>query len=350
MKKKGIIFLVILLLIGIGGFIVGKPYYDLHFSKVDNVNIGESKTVYIPTGSSLDEVAHIVSNSKVMNQTEFVSFAAEFDLTDEKVEPGKYIFSGGMKKKEVIYALKNGNQEVKDVRITFNNCFGVEDMASKVAPSIESDSAAIVDYILDPKTMEKYGFRRENIMALFLPDTYEVGDWDMTAEEFVQRMAEEYKSFWNEDRKSKAAALNLEQSEVATLASILEAEQSINVSEWKTIAGLYLNRLKMGMLLQSDPTAKFCWGDELEGVTRLLRVHMQKDCPYNTYLYAGLPPGPIRMPSKKAMNAVLNYESHSYLYMCAKPDNSGLHNFASSLSQHNANARKWQAYARTQGL
>jgi len=130
----------------------------------------------------------------------------------------------------------------------------------------------------------------------------------------------------------------------------LEAEQSINVSEWKTIAGLYLNRLKIGMLLQSDPTAKFCWGDELEGVTRLLRVHMQKDCPYNTYIYGGLPPGPIRMPSKKAMDAVLNYDAHNYLYMCAKPDNSGLHNFASTLSQHNANAAKWRAYAREQGL
>ncbi|MGB1103687.1 MAG: endolytic transglycosylase MltG [Crocinitomicaceae bacterium] len=350
MKKKGIIFLVVLIVLGVVGYVIGMPYYKLHFSTVDGLGNGEGKIVYVPSGSSLDDLAEIISKEQLLDKHEFLNFSKELGLTDDKVEPGKYSFSGGMKKKSLIYALKNGNQEIKDVRITFNNCFGVEDMASKVAPSIECDSSDIVDYVMDPKTMEKYGFRKENIMALFLPDTYEVGEWDMTAEEFVQRMADEYKSFWNEDRKSKAAALNLEQSEIATLASILEAEQSINVSEWKTIAGLYLNRLKIGMLLQSDPTAKFCWGDELEGVTRLLRVHMQKDCPYNTYLYAGLPPGPIRMPSKRAMDAVLNYETHNYLYMCATPDNSGLHNFASTLSQHNANARKWQAYAREQGL
>jgi UPF0755 protein len=350
MKKKGLIALVVLVVLIGAGYFIGKPYYDLHFSTINGLGAAEGKNVFVPTGSSLEDLSDIIDENGLMKKDEFLSFAEELGFSGDKVEPGKYFFTGGMKKKNLIYALKNGNQEVKDVRITFNNCQTIADMAGKVAPAIECDSAEIVDYILDPKTIEKYGFRNESIIALFLPDTYEVGEWDMSAEEFVQRMADEYKNFWSEDRQSKAAALNLQQSEVATLASILEAEQSINVSEWKTIAGLYLNRLKIGMLLQSDPTAKYCWGDELEGVTRLLRIHMQKDCPYNTYLYAGLPPGPIRMPSKKAMDAVLNYENHNYLYMCAKPDNSGLHNFASTLSQHNANAAKWRAYASQRGL
>jgi UPF0755 protein len=198
--------------------------------------------------------------------------------------------------------------------------------------------------------MSKYGFNDATITTLFLSDTYEVGEWDMTAEKFVDRMADEYKKFWTPERKSKAEKLNLEQSEIATLASIIEAEQGINTQEWKTIAGLYLNRIRIGMLLQSDPTAKFCWGDELEGVQRLLRIHMQIDCPYNTYIYRGLPPGPNRMASKKAMDAVLNAEEHKYLYMCAKPDNSGLHNFAASYNQHLANARKFSAYMRSRGL
>ena len=203
---------------------------------------------------------------------------------------------------------------------------------------------------MNPATLEKYGFREATISALFLPDTYEVGEWDMTAEEFVKKMADEYKRFWTEDRKSKASELDLTQSDIATVASIIEAEQSINTVEWNTIAGLYLNRVRRGMLLQSDPTAKFCWGDELEGIQRLLNIHMERDCPYNTYLYPGLPPGPIRMSSKKAMDAVLNAEEHKYLFMCAKPGNSGLHNFAETNAQHNVNAAKWRKYAREQRL
>jgi UPF0755 protein len=207
---------------------------------------------------------------------------------------------------------------------------------------------------MSAETMDKYGFKPATISALFLPDTYEVGEWDMTAEEFVIRMADEYKSFWTDERKSKAADLNLQQSEIATVASIVEAEQGRKSEEWSTIAGLYLNRIRKGMRLQSDPTAKFCWGDQLDGVQRLLTVHMEIDCPYNTYIYAGLPPGPIRMPSKKAMDAVLNAEKHDYLFMCAKPGDesgaSGLHNFAATYSQHLVNARKFQAYMRAQGL
>lgn len=347
---KKILFLVLFVTLIVAGWFIGKPYYDLHFSAID---IDQHKLIYIPTGSDLSEVGRILEDEGVMKKDAFNSFAEKLDFTEEKVEPGKYEFQKGMKNKNVIYALKNGNQELKDVRITFNLCRDIYDMAGKVAPNIEADSVAIVNYIADPKTMEKYGFRKETISALFLSDTYEVGEWDMTAEEFVERMAKEFKSFWNAERKAKAVFLQLTQSEVATLASIVEAEQSTRPDEWPRIAGLYLNRIKKGMLLQSDPTAKFCWGDELEGVKRLLNIHMEKDCPYNTYLYAGLPPGPIRMASKKAIDAVLNAEKHDYLYMCAKPGDengySGLHNFAKSYNQHLVNARKFQSYMRSIG-
>lgn len=347
--KRIIVLLILLAILG-GGYYFGKPYYQLHFA---TISLDQDQEILIRTGSTLDDVAAQLDEADVLSSSDFKRLSKKLDFTDEKVEPGKYKFTDGMKVKHVIYGLKNGNQEIKDVRITFNNCRDIYDMAGKIAPYIEPDSTTIADYISNPETIEKYGFKKETISALFLSDTYEVGEWDLSATEFVDRMADEFKNFWNAERKAKAIFLNLSQSQVATLASIVEAEQSTRPDEWPRIAGLYLNRIKIGMRLQSDPTAKFCWGDELEGVQRLLKIHMDRDCPYNTYLHDGLPPGPIRMASKKAIDAVLNAESHKYLYMCAKPGDengySGLHNFAETLNQHLVNARKFQQYMRSIG-
>lgn len=343
MKKRSLILLVFCGLI-ITAVVVGKPYYDLHFGKL---KLDEEEVVfYIHSGSNLDDVAEVLNSHNILMQSVFIDYAEKLDYNEEKIEPGKYKAADGATIKSLIYGLKNGNQEIKDARITFNYCQDIEDMAGKVAPNIEADSAEIVDFIKDPKTIEKYGFKEETIIALFLPDTYEVGEWDMTAEDFVQFMADQFNSFWSEEsgRGAKLKALNLSQSEVATVASIIESEQGVFSQEWGTIAGLYLNRVRKGMKLESDPTFKFCWGDELEGVQRLLDVHREIDCPYNTYKYAGLPPGPIRMPSKKAIDAVLNAEDHDYLFMCAKPDNSGLHNFAVTYSEHLKNAKLFWRY------
>ncbi|UKN01850.1 endolytic transglycosylase MltG [Paracrocinitomix mangrovi] len=331
------------------GVIFGLPLYNLHYSKIDG---SEDQIIYIPTGSSLADVAAIIDETGVIEESTFLDYAGKLDFTDEKVEPGKYQITGGMKVKELVYALKNGNQEIKDTRITFSFCRDVYEMAGEVAPAIEADSAEIADYIMSSETISKYGFKEETICAMFLPDTYEVGEWDMSAEEFVQFMADQFKEFWSnegEGRGNKLKELNLSQSQVSTLASILEAEQGLVTDEWPKIAGLYLNRVKDGWKLQSDPTAKFCWGDSLKGVQRLLDEHMKKDCPYNTYIYPGLPPGPIRIPSKKAIDAVLNAEKHNYYYMCAAPNNTGLHNFAETYSQHMANARLWWKYADERG-
>jgi len=338
---KKIIALILVLVIGVVGFVWGWPMYQLHFS---NIDLKENKIIYISTGTTLDELAAQIENEKILDQKKFKEFAVKLELDDSKIEPGKYEVQAGMKIKNLIYGIKNGNQEIKDVKITFNNCDDIYELAGKVAPSIEADSTELVNYISDAKTIEKFGFRHETMMSLFLPDTYEVGEWDMSAEEFVDFMAEQWKAFWNDERKAKREKINLSESQVATLASILEAEQGIFSQEWSTIAGVYLNRLETGMRLQSDPTAKYCWGNDLDTVQRLLTVHMQKDCPYNTYLYAGLPPGPIRIPSKKAIEAVLNAEDNKYLYFCAKDDNSGLHAFAETYEQHLENARKFWKY------
>lgn len=350
MKKRLLILGIILLLIGGVGAVIGKPYYDLHFSKID---LDSSEvTFYINSGSNLEDVANVVENAGILDGETFLDFANQLDFTNEKVEPGKYKAQDGMKIKNLIYGLKNGNQEILDVRISFNGCKSIEVMAGKVAPFIEADSAAIVDYIKHPQTIEKYGFKEATIIAMFLPDTYEVGEWDMSAEEFVQFMADQYKAFWDDaetGRGSRLEEMGITQSQVTTLASIVEAEQGIHSQEWGIIAGVYLNRYYKGMRFEADPTAKYCWGDELNGTQRLLSEHMKIDCPYNTYIYAGFPPGPIRMPSKTAIDAVLNAEDHDYLYFCVRPDNSGLHNFAETYSQHLENARAWWRYADERG-
>lgn len=347
-SKKGLIALIVLVIIGGIGYVIGKPYYDLHFGKINSFS--EAKTIYVPSNSNLDSVAAIVDENSILDKTAFLSYSEKLDFNDEKVEPGKYVIEPGTKIKNLIYALKNGNQEVLDVRITFNNCKSLNDIAGKVSLNIEADSSEISQYLNDPKTQEKYGFSPETFIAMFLPDTYEVGEWDMSAEEFTQKMADEFKKFWNEDRTAKRKDLNLTESEITTLASIVEAEQGIFQQEWKTIAGLYLNRVRKGMKLEADPTFKFCWGDELKGVQRLLQKHREIDCPYNTYLYAGIPPGPICNPSKTAIDAVLNAERHDYIFFCARPDNSGLHNFAETYSQHLENARKFWKYMDSKNL
>jgi UPF0755 protein len=213
-----------------------------------------------------------------------------------------------------------------------------------VEKCIMVDSVKLVSYLSDAETLNKFGFTPEQLPALFMPNSYSMF-YDTDEKQFVERMAQEFRNFWTPDRKNKLTKMGFSSpSQLATLASIVYSEQSIHSSEWSTIAGLYLNRLKKGMLLQSDPTFKFCWEEKLNGVERLLREHRSVDCAYNTYKVKGLPPGPICMTSEKVLDAVLNYEQHDYLFMCAKPDFSYTHNFESSDVQHMRNARKYQVW------
>ncbi|MFD1553482.1 endolytic transglycosylase MltG [Putridiphycobacter roseus] len=334
--KKIIVVLLLSALIAIA--FIFYPKYHKHFSKI-KLDTAEDVIVFVPSKSNLALVGQtLVDKHLFASNAEFKEYANEFGLNDANIEAGKYSFHNGQKLKHVIYAIKNGNQELKNVKIAFTYSQNIPSMISKIAGSIEADSATLVNYILSPAVLEKYGFKEETIISLFLPDTYEIGEWDVSPEEFVAFMATKYKEFWNVERLAKAKSLNLSQSQVATLASIVMSEQSKLENEWPIIAGLYLNRLERGIKLESDPTFKFCWGDELNGVQRLLFKHRDRDCPYNTYIYAGLPPGPILLVSKKAIDAVLNYEKHNYIFMCAVGDGTSEHNFASTYGQHLKNA------------
>jgi UPF0755 protein len=211
-------------------------------------------------------------------------------------------------------------------------------LAGRIGDQIEADSSSIVAYLTDVTNLSHLGFNAKTIPALFLPNTYEFY-WNTDAEKFVEKMKGEYDKYWNEERRNKARAIGLSPVQVSILASIVDKETN-KTDEMPRIAGVYLNRLRSGWLLQADPTLVFAVGDfEMK---RVLNIHKEVESPYNTYKYTGLPPGPICIPSLQSINAVLNAEKHKYYYFCAKEDFSGYHNFAKTLTEHNRNAARYQ--------
>jgi len=234
-------------------------------------------------------------------------------------------------------------RNIGEVEITFNNVRLKEELAERMSQYISASKEEILVLISDAEFCGKYGFNTESIMTLFLPDTYRI-KYQTTAEELIARMAEEYKKFWTDENKAKAGAIGLSQSEVSILASIVQAEQSQKRDEQPKIAGLYINRLNKGMRLESDPTLVFANGDF--SITWVLDKHKEIDSPYNTYKYAGLPPGPINLPEKTALKNVLNADDNDYIFMCAKPKTGGYHNFSKTYKQHLVYAREYQKWNR----
>jgi len=243
----------------------------------------------------------------------------------------------GMNNNQLVNLLRSGEQN--SIRLILRSVRTKTELAANVAKYIEADSLSVISLLDDNAFCAQYGFNTTTIFSLFLPNTYEFY-WNTTAEEFIVRMAREYKRFWNEDRVVKARSLNLSQSEVSTLASIVQSEQAAKKDERAVVAGLYLNRLRKGMRLESDPTLIHAIGDFT--IKRVLNIHKEINSPYNTYRNAGLPPGPILLPEIESIDAVLNASKHNYLFMCAKEDFSGYHNFSESYREHVNNAKRYQ--------
>jgi UPF0755 protein len=298
---------------------------------------------YISTGASYDEIVENLLDKGIITDLEGFNWVAEKKNYSSKIKPGRYLISNGMTNSSLIDLLRSGKQE--PVNISFLSVRTIEQLAGKISQQIEADSLQLIQYFTDMEVISHYGFTKETFISIFIPNTYQFY-WNTSAEEFVQRMAAEFKAFWNEDRLAKAHVMGYSQSQVSTLASIVEQETQKN-DEKSRIAGVYINRLNTGMKLQADPTVIFAIGDFT--IRRVLHRHLEFDSRYNTYKYAGLPPGPICIPSISSIDAVLNYEHHSYVYFCAREDFSGYHNFARTLTQHNANARKYQNALRANG-
>jgi len=299
----------------------------------------EEISFYISTGADQEDVLTSLSNHAGLRNPEFAERLMEKkNYQGDLIVPGKYTLTDDMSLNDLIDHLRAGNGE-EEVQVTFNTVRKLAELSGTVAENIEADSLEIAKKLSDPAVAAKYGFNQATFISMFFPDTYRM-EWDTDADEFIARMAEEYKRFWTADRQQKARNHGLSQSEVSTLASIVQAEQQVHPDERPVIAGLYLNRLHRGMRLQSDPTVVYAVGDFT--INRVLTKHLSTPSPYNTYLNAGLPPGPINLPSKQSIDAVLNADDNRFIYMCAKADFSGYHAFATNLSQHNRNARAFQ--------
>lgn len=351
MSKKKSFIAVFLVVLAVGGYFA-YPYIKLFLAAQEKTVNNEQIEFYVRTGTNLELLEFELIEAGIIKEegSSFKELVLYKQLTDSLVAPGKYIIEPKYPVKHLINGFKlnsrgNGNAEV-EVDVTFNNCRDLYDLAGRVEKFIEADSMELVYYLTDNATIMQYGFKHVNFPAMFIPNTYKMF-WDTNPEEFVARMAEEFKSFWNDDRKQKASKHNLTQSQVVTLASIVYKEQGLVQGEWPIIAGLYLNRLRDNWKLESDPTFRFCWGKQLEGVQRLTYAHRNIDCPYNTYKYAGLPPGPICIPPAEVVDAVLNAQEHNYFFMCAKPGGEYRHSFANSYNDHLKNARVYQQWLTT---
>jgi UPF0755 protein len=349
---KKIIILLILISVGVSAYFVGYPYFRAYNVKEQPSNIESVEITYltIPAGTNFNELGAILVEQKIIDNAADFNFLVDFKKKNRVIEKEKirveYDKWGDYNSilNNIVTQL-NANTNV--VHVQYNNVKSIDDIAGKLTAQIDLDSATFAAYLKDEQTMNAIGFTELTYPTFFIPVKFEVYQ-DITKEDLFNKLKAYYKTFWNDERKAKAAALGLSQSEVTILASIVYEEQKVKFDEQPTIAGLYLNRLNKGWLLQADPTVKFALGDP--GIKRLLYKHLEVESPYNTYKHLGLPPGPISFPESQTIDAVLDYEKHDYLYMCAKPEYSGYHNFSKTLSQHNVYANQYQKWLNAEGI
>ena len=333
--RKFVTAFVLLAIIGCGGMV-----YEL-YSRVYQPNIvmpdNDEKYIYIPSNSEFTDVVKLLSENGLLINANSFEWLARQKKYDTNIKAGRYRINRALNNNDLVNLLRSGKQT--PIKVTFNNLRNKEQLAGKIASQIEADSLSILKYITDTTFLNKLQLNTDNVACLFIPNTYEFY-WNTSVEGFVNRMVKEYSDFWNSSRKKKAAEIKLNYYQVAVLASIVEKEQSIKRDERPEIAGLYLNRLKKRMKLESDPTLIFALGDFT--IKRVLNKDKKVESPFNTYKNKGLPPGPICIPSINAIDAVLNASEHKYIFMCAKEDFSGYHNFAKTYAKHLINARKYQ--------
>lgn len=305
--------------------------------------VTEDAYLYIDNDDTMDSIAAKVEKTgspTTMQGYALMSSLKRFDQPRTgcyAIQPGESMFT-------LVRRLANGGQT--PVKLKVPEVRTIDDMINRLAPQLMISADEIQEALNDASFISELGYTKETLPCLFVPNTYEIY-WNITAKNLLARLDKERKAFWNEERKSKAERMNMTPEEVTTLASIVESETSYG-PEKSTVAGLYIHRMEIDMPLQSDPTVIFAVGDF--SIRRVLNEHLKVDSPYNTYRNLGLPPGPIRIPSIQGIDAVLNYDHNTYIYMCAKEDFSGSHNFTSSYSEHLQNAARYQRALNNRGI
>ncbi len=302
----------------------------------DNVRNSEPERIYLPSGSDFSDMIDTLVDNEILRSRRSFVITAWLKSFGRSIKPGSYVIGTSMSNNSLVNMFRSGQQS--PVQVTFNNIRTIDELAGRVGGQIEADSASLAAFLDDEENYLADGFDRANIISLFIPDSYQLY-WSSDAAAFYQRMLREYHRFWSEERRGQAEAAGLTPAEVSVLASIVD-EEAMKEDEKSRIAGVYLNRLRLGMLLQADPTLKFAVNDFT--LRRVLNHHKATDSPYNTYRYGGLPPGPIRCPSRSGIDAVLNAEHHEYLFFVARFDGTGYHHFSRTLAEHNRYAAEYR--------
>lgn len=291
--------------------------------------------LYIDNDDNIDSVYVKVERTLQPKSMSTFKFLSTLFSYESKIHRGRYEVSGHSSVISVFRTLFGGRQT--PVRIVIPTTWTKEMALGRIAGKLMVDSTSLTRAFNDPNLCNKYNLDTCTIVSVLIPNTYDIY-WDISPEEFLERMYEESQKFWTSERLEKAKKMGFSTMDVLTLASIVDAETA-DGQEKPMVAGLYVNRLHKGMPLQSDPTVKYALGDfELR---RVYKNMLRTRSPYNTYINVGLPPSPIRIPTVEGIDAVLNYTRHDYLYMCAKEDLSGTHNFTTSYGEHRRNARNY---------
>jgi UPF0755 protein len=331
----------LLLILLCGGWYAWDVYKCIYHP---NTYSAGPSALLIPSGSVFEDVVDSLDTGGILISSQsFRWVARQMHYDDDAIKPGHYVIDPSTSNYDLIQKLRIGAQDPVDLIIHSSRT--VEDLAGRIATQLEMDSAGLMSY-LDSTYIPMTRWSQEDILTLFIPNTYEVY-WNLSPKSLIQRMETEHARFWNPERRSAAEVMGLTPEEVYTLASIVERETQAD-AERTRVAGVYYNRIKNGMLLRADPTVIFAMGDFT--IKRVLHKHLEFDSPYNTYLYAGLPPGPITMPSMASLEAALQPESHNYLYFCVKPGGNGSHVFAETLSAHLRNARAYHRWLDNSGI
>ncbi len=333
-KKQWLVLIAIVF--AIGAFF-GYNYYN----KIWGDNVVDHKNgfhyLYIHKQDAFKNVLENLQKEKILHDVDNFVWVAEKKGYTKKIKPGKYKITNSMSNNDIVNMLRVGKQE--PVNLEFNSIRTKMQLASVIGQQLEVDSNDLMSLFNDVEYLKTKELTPENAVVVFVPNTYSLY-WNTDAKSLFERMYKEYDKFWNNTRKAQAKKIGLSPIEVSILASIVESETAKN-DEKPIVAGVYMNRLNKGMLLEADPTLIFALGDF--SVRRVLNIHKEIDSPYNTYKYQGLPPGPICIPTSSSIDAVLNYKKHSYIYFCAKETLDGYHNFAVDYKDHLANARRYQA-------
>lgn len=304
----------------------------------------DTEWLIIKTGDTYEDVLQTLTRNGWIESEEVFDFLAQQAKYPGKVKAGKYKIIKGETYIDVIRKLRAGKQE--EVKLVINAMITTRQVASIVGANLEADSIEFINMLEDSTYLAQFGFTPQTVLCLFVPNTYNFY-WNTDAKAVFQRLKKEHDKFWNDKRKQQAAAQGLTPLQAGILASIVDGETN-KTDEMGIVAGLYLNRLKKDMLLQADPTVKYAARNS--GLQRVYNYHTQIQSPYNTYIHKGLPPGPLALPSQQAIQAVLTPANHNYIYMCAKEDLSGYHNFTDNLTQHNLNAARYRLELDKRGI